>query len=129
MAVTVAFTADAHGRQRVGKQKVYEGRLTLTGTYDTGGVAVVASNFGLTRLDSLRVNSAWEGAESYTAIWDSTNGKIKLGWSPAHTHTENTAATYTQNATTAASTAAVLSEIANTTDVSNVLLDITVKGA
>ena len=129
MAVTVTFAHDAGSPQRVGRQKVHEGRLTLTGTYATGGFAVVASDFGLTRLDSLRVNSAWEGAESYTAIWDSTNSKIKLGWSPAHTHTENTAAIYTQNATTAASTAAVLSEIANTTDVSNVLLDITVKGA
>lgn len=35
-----------------------------------------------------------------------------------HTHTENTAATYTQNATTAASTAAALAEVADTTDLS-----------
>ena len=80
MAITVAFVADTNGIQRVGKQKVVSGRLTLTGTYVTGGFAVAASDFGLSAIESLVPGQAWLLTEVLTAVWDSANSKIKLGW-------------------------------------------------
>lgn len=110
MAVTITFSEDEHGRQRVGKQTKVTGRLTLAGTYATGGFALAASDFGLNAIESLSVNSnPWETTETYTAAWDSANSKIKLGWTGAVVSTE-------------------LDEITDTDDVAGVVLDVTATG-
>jgi hypothetical protein len=111
MAVTVAFSTATAGRQRVGRQHVVDGRLTLSGTYATGGFAVTAADFGLSSIESLRVNTPFEGTAAYAARWDSTNSKVFL---------------YVGDNDNVAD--APLIEVANTTDVSDVALDITVKG-
>lgn len=110
MAVTISFSEDDHGRQRVGKQFQVTGRLTLTSTYETGGFAIAASDFGLNAIESVSVNSnPWETTEAYTASWDRANSKIKLGWTGGAISSE-------------------LDEIANSDDVSGVVLDVTVTG-
>lgn len=110
MAVTATFTADTGGRQRVGKQHVVKGRYSLSGTYATGGFAVAAGDFGLGTIESLHVGSnPWETTEAYTASWDSTNSKIKLGWTGGATSSE-------------------LDEITNADDVTDVVLDVVVYG-
>lgn len=80
MAVTYTFAEDTRGRQRVGRGKEVRGRLTLTGTYETGGFAVTANSLGLSMLDSLVPFTPWEGTEAFLSAWDSANSKIKLGW-------------------------------------------------
>lgn len=78
MAVTVSFTADTNGRQVVGQQRVVRGRLTLAGTYATGGFGIAASDFGLSRLDSLELGAAWVTTNALLTGYDSANGKVKL---------------------------------------------------
>lgn len=109
MAVTTTFTQDTRGRQRVGRGTEVRGRLTLSGTYATGGFAVTASGFGLSMIDSLYPSTPWETTEGYFAAWDSANSKIKLGWTGAVVSTE-------------------LDEITNADDVTDVVLDVVVRG-
>lgn len=109
MAVTVAFTANTNGRQRVGKQHVVDGVLTPTGTYETGGIAVTASDFGLTAIESLDVATAHNGTEFMVANWVPSTSKIILGWTGAVVSTE-------------------LDEITNGDTVTNFVMDVTVKG-
>lgn len=109
MAVTIAFAEDANGRQRVGKQHVISGRITPTGTYETGGVAVTAGAFGLGVIESLEVGHAWNGTEVMTTAWDSANSKIKLGWTGGAVSSE-------------------LDEITNADTVTGFVMDVTVKG-
>lgn len=110
MAVTYTVTDHDNGRQRVGKQHVVDCRITLSGTYETGGFAITASSFGLAIIESVGVKSnPWETTEAYTASWDSANSKIKLGWTGGATSSE-------------------LDEITNADDVTDVVLDVEVKG-
>lgn len=111
MAVTVAFTEATHGRQRVGRHRVVDGRLTLTGTYETGGFAIAASDFGLGSIESIRLGAPFEGTAAYAARWDSTNSKVFL---------------YVGDNDNAADAAFI--EVANAVDVSDVLIDVSVKG-
>lgn len=78
MPVTFTVTADNNGRQVVGTQRVFKGRLTLSGTYDTGGFTFVAADIGFSRLDSLELGAAWVTTTALLAGWDSANSKIKL---------------------------------------------------
>jgi hypothetical protein len=109
MAVTFTFTEDSGGRQRVGRQHEVKGRLVLDGTYATGGFAVTAGDFGLGVIESLYAFTPWETTESYTAAWDSANSKIILGWGGGAVSSE-------------------LDEITDTDDVSDVALDVMVRG-
>lgn len=79
MAVTVTFTLNEGGDQRVGRQRVKRGRLALAGTYDTGGFAVAASTFDLARLDSLEISGVGGKTTNGLGAWfDAANLKIKL---------------------------------------------------
>lgn len=109
MAITVAFTPDNAGRQVSGRQRVVSGRLTLTGTYVTGGFSITASDFGLSTIDTVIPGNAWLLTEVLTAVWDSTNSKIKLGWSGGAISSE-------------------LDEITNGDTDTGFVLDVTVKG-
>lgn len=110
MAVTITVTKDAPV-QRVGRQKVVDGRIKLAGTYATGGFGVTASDFGFSNLLSLRLDGPFEGTAGYTARWDSANDKVFL---------------YQGDNDNAGD--APLVEVANTTDVSDVEVDFTAKG-
>lgn len=78
MAVTFTVTADNQGRQMVGNQRVFRGRLTLAGTYETGGFLFVANDVGFSRIDSLELGAAWTTTTALVCGWDSANGRIKL---------------------------------------------------
>jgi hypothetical protein len=84
MATAVlTFTADAHGVQRVGKQTHKTGQLVSdNGDYVAGGLAVSASTFGLSRLDSVDVHGvAIDGTAAVLAegaTWDKAAGTISL---------------------------------------------------
>lgn len=81
MAVTYAFTQDAEGRQRVGKQHVVSGTLTATGTYTTSGDAVAASLFGLGSIESFEVNSPFtNGTEALVSRFIPSSGKLMHFW-------------------------------------------------
>lgn len=111
MAITPTFTANANGRQRVGKQKVVDGVITPTAadTYATGGFAVTAALFGLSTIESLVVRNARNGTEFMVADWDPANSKIMLGWTGGAVSSE-------------------LDEITNNDVVTGFTLDVTVKG-
>lgn len=109
MAVTIAFAADASGRQRVGRQNQVTGRITPTGTYATGGFAITATDFGLGTIDSVAVGSARNGTEFMVTHWDSANSKIMLGWTGGATGSE-------------------LDEITNNDTVTGFVMDVTVRG-
>lgn len=109
MAVTVAFTANTNGRQRVGRQIVVDGVLTPTGTYETGGIAVTAATFGLTSIETVMVRSARNGTEFMVTDWNPATSKIFLGWTGGATGSE-------------------LDEITNGDTVTGFTMDITVKG-
>lgn len=109
MAVTVTFTANTNGRQRVGNQRVADGVITPNGTYETGGVAVTAALFGLSRIESLTVSTARNGTEFMLADWIPGTSKIMLGWGGGAISSE-------------------LDEITNGDTVTDFLMDVTVKG-
>jgi hypothetical protein len=84
MATAVlTFTADAQGVQRVGQQTWKTGQLVSdNGDYAAGGLAVSASTFGLSRLDSVDVHGVVIDGTAATlaegATWDKAAGKISL---------------------------------------------------
>lgn len=84
MATAVlTFTADTNGRQRVGKQKWVTGKLVSDdGDYAANGLAISASMFGLSRLDSLDIHGlASDGDSSLLfegAYYDAPNLKLQL---------------------------------------------------
>lgn len=88
MAVTYSFTQDAEGRQRVGKQHVVSGLLTLSGTYVTGGEAPSASLFGLGNIESFSIDSAvTNGTEAMIGRYLPT-GLLQLFWGGGATSSE-----------------------------------------
>jgi hypothetical protein len=84
MATAVlTFTADAQGVQRVGQQTWKTGQLVSdNGDYAAGGLAVSASTFGLSRLDTVDVHGVVIDGTAATlaegATWDKAAGKISL---------------------------------------------------
>lgn len=100
----------------LGDRRAVIANIDFDASYPTGGESVTPAQFGfVTRIDFLIA----EPKGGYTFVYDRANSKL-LAYTTgaAHTHTENTAAAYTQNATTGASTAAAGSEVANTTNLS-----------
>lgn len=106
-----------------GNRRVKVVDVTFDASYPTNGEALTPANLGLQTIDLVLVSP--DGG--YLFAYDYTNQKLKA-FTPvkaqaAHSHTENTAVAYTQNATTAtggAITAAAAAEVANTTDLSSV---------
>jgi hypothetical protein len=119
MAATVAIKK----RSKFGNGYAVTADVTFGSSYPTGGEALTAQQFGLSALDFVLPSPA----AGYIFEFDHANKKLKA-FTPtraqsAHSHTENTAATYTQNATTAtagAISAAAASEVANNTNLSAV---------
>ena len=113
----MALTVTTSEQGIMGNKRTVLGSITFDASYPTGGESFDKANIGLVQLDRLMVDPTG----GYLFEWDATNAKIKVRQATAaHSHTENTAAAYTQNASTAASTAAVAGEVANATDLSAV---------
>lgn len=79
MAVTVT-PSEIVPRERVGRMYRTRYKLTLSGTYATGGFAVTASNVGLSQLKDLEPGTCRNGTEFMVTEWDQANSKIMLGW-------------------------------------------------
>lgn len=111
MAIIPTFTADANGRQRVGKQKVVSGRLTFgaADTYVTGGFAYTPALFGLSVIESIDLGGAFITTTALTAVWDKANTLIKLY-------------------ETAGTVDLPLKEVSSAQAVNSYVLDVTVKG-
>lgn len=77
MAVTVA-SVELKPRERVGREYHTRYRLTLTGTYETNGVAVSAANLGLSVINDAIPSMARNGTNAFVTRWDQTNKKILL---------------------------------------------------
>ncbi len=113
----MALTISTSEQGIMGNKRTVLGSITFDSSYATGGESFDKANIGLVQLDRLMIDPK----SGYLFEWDSANAKIKVRQATAaHSHTENTAAAYTQNASTAASTAAVAGEVANATDLSAV---------
>lgn len=99
-----------------GTVRMCAGKMRFSSSYATGGDTYIPRQFRMRRVHSLQVSPT--GGYVFQPLVD--NGRVQAFVQSAHTHTENTAATYTQNATTGASTAAPLSEVADGTNLSTV---------
>lgn len=98
--------------------------FTMSSSYATGGDTLTLPTSDV-RGKELKAVVLLQHVDSSGRFyeWDgsATAPKIKVLADAAHSHTENTAATYTQNATTATATT-TLAEVAATTDLSAVTL-------
>ena len=83
------------------------GRYTGPASYVTGGEAITAATFGLSRLDRLMFSSASSTGLVFT--WDEANAKVKAFW-------------------TGAGLSAVLAEVTATTNLSTAMVDVTAVG-
>lgn len=93
--------------------------ITFDNSYPTGGEPVTAAQLGVRSIDMVMLSNGG----GYLAEYDYTNNKIKVLTPTApHSHIENTAAAYVQNATTAENVAEAASEVANATDLSAVII-------
>lgn len=123
MAVTVAVV----NRSKMNSLHFVVADITLDNSYITGGEPVPPEQLGFHTIDFLSPAQT----AGYTFEFDHVNKKLKAFYGTngytlaAHSHSENTAAAYTQNATTATAgavsiTAAPGSEVPNATNLSTV---------
>ncbi|MEM4413045.1 MAG: hypothetical protein QXD59_02085 [Candidatus Caldarchaeum sp.] len=99
-----------------GTLRMCTGRVQFSSSYATGGDTYTPRQFRMRHVHSLQINPTG----GYVFQPQVGPSKVLVFVQSAHTHTENTAAVYTQNATTDASAAAPLSEVANGTNLSTV---------
>jgi hypothetical protein len=81
MAVTATPTILGTDRfQHVGRERVVRRRLTLSGTYDTGGFAITANGLNLSKINWVKFHGpAYNGSTTIAfPIWDRANSKILL---------------------------------------------------
>lgn len=121
MSVTPTFYTLPEGRA-----KFIRVDLLLDNAYPTGGYPIPASLFGLNNL--LAVVPCGGTFAGYGASWDFVNNKLIMYRLTGHTHTENTAGAYTQNATTSNSGALPATQVVNNADLSAVTVPLLVIG-
>lgn len=133
----MALSVSEIARTVFGNKHVLIAEITFDSSYPTGGEALTAATLGLTAVEAFvpaGPAAAAAGAASAVVKYDRTNSKLQAFQSgpvaatvtiASHTHTENTDALYTQNATTGATVAtgtvstlaaAPLAEVANATN-------------
>ncbi len=112
----MGLTNDNIVRSIFGNKRVVIFDCDLDSSYVTNGESLTPADLGLTKIDIFIATDK----NGYSFEYDYTNKKLKVKNVGAHTHTENTAGSYTQNATTAASTAVPEAEVANGVDLSGV---------
>lgn len=100
------------------KRKVSVKDVDIT-SYTSGGEPLTPGDMGLRTIDDIEVIGAEDNGFVYD--YDFTNeALIVKNPTGAHTHTENTEASYTQNATTQANAAEASEEVTAGTDVGTV---------
>lgn len=122
----MALTISQVGLDTVfGNKRIRVLDLTFDSSYLTGGESLTAADCRLNTIDLVLCSQA--GGRTFE--YDYTNSTLK-SYSPvtAHTHTENTAASYAQNATTAAATAGPGAQVASAVDLSAVTVRAIVVG-
>lgn len=63
----------------LGRERVVRRRITLSGTYDTGGFAITPGKFGLSKIRWIQFHGpATTGSAVSFPVWDDANSKIKL---------------------------------------------------
>ena len=83
-ATTISFSEYTNGgRQRVGRQHVVQGEVTLSGTYTSTKVPITAADFGLGVIESIEPSVVYgegvTGTGTYlSAYYDDTNSYIEL---------------------------------------------------
>ncbi len=97
MAIAIS-SFERHGS--IGTKRQHSGTITFDSSYPTGGEAVTAANFGLSVMDHLQFN---QGEDGYVFHWDKANAKII--------------------AYEAGADGAPLDEVADTTDLSSVVVE------
>lgn len=118
-------------RTLFGDQRVVIADITFDSAYPTNGEPVDLGQLGLNSVNFMHVPPV----SGYQLEYDYANKKIKVRTPvsaiAAHSHTENTAVAYTQNATTGtggAIVAAAASEIALNTDLHTLVVRIMAYG-
>jgi hypothetical protein len=117
-------SASLKNRIKMGNAVGVVADITLGSSYPTGGEPIEPKSLGLNAIYGLMAYPSG----GYLFEFDHANKKLKA-YTPvkaqaAHSHTENTAEEYTQNATTAtagAVSAAAASEVANATNLNSVI--------
>lgn len=115
MAVTVTDIA----RGTIGHKRMALVQVTFDNSYPTGGEDFTPGQVGMSEF-----NAVFADAGDRNVEYDYPNKKLLVFQAPggaAHTHTENTAAAYTQNATTGSAGAVAAGpngEVAAATDLS-----------
>lgn len=104
-------------------------QVTLDSSYPTGGYTINTSSLGLPcgLVDVIDANTGPDSG--YTPAYNGTTGLLQM-FDPvaAHTHVENTAGAYVQNATTGAATAAPGQEVPNATNLATVVVTVVATG-
>lgn len=139
----------------IGNKRFKFVETTFDSSYPTGGESITAADFDLTSIDAVVVlGASGVAAAGRFFQWDRANSKL-LAYNPVtahthtapaftgggtHTHVENTAGAYAQNAVTAAgtetgtvaaiaaATAGAATEVPNTTNLSTVVVHLLVLG-
>lgn len=122
MALSYSVLARGH----LGPNRAELIAITFDSSYPSNGESIAAADIGFTHVVAAFSESTSTGR---LVQYDRTNKKFVV-YNPvtAHTHVENTAASYTQNATTAAATAGVATDVPNATDLSALVAAVLVIG-
>jgi len=99
---TFTFTANPRARKREGGARIF-GTMTFTGDYRTGGVVLTPSNFGLDEVVHANVSSGVGAGAFYLAFYDADTNKIAF-------------------------TAVAVSELADETDITGMIVTVEVFG-
>lgn len=63
----------------LGRERAVRRRITLSGTYETGGFAITPGEFGLSKIRWIQFHGpATTGSAVSFPVWDDANSKIKL---------------------------------------------------
>jgi hypothetical protein len=101
--------------------RIVTATITLDTSYPTGGSPGVAALLGLNTVFAVIVLHTKGLDHEYNKGVDTLRSYNSM---PAHSHTENTAVAYTQNAVTAAVAASAGPEVANGTNLSAITVDV-----
>ena len=125
----MALTINSQKRYTIGARWETITNITLDTKYPTGGYALTGTTLGLPLGLVDVVSPQAPSGFGYAPVYNTETEKLQM-FDPTsnHTHTENTNATYVQNATTSAATAAPAVEVPNETSLSTVILNVICRG-
>lgn len=127
MALSIK-NADSRSEDVWGRQKVRTVEVTFDSSYDAGGESLTAASVGLAEILFVDASPDANALPGHIVAYNYSTKKLQVFRVGTHTHTENTAAAYTQNATTAANSAAALAEVTAATDLSTLKVRVLVVG-